>query len=690
MQQLQPAKSAPRDSAARPVRAFYCVADRHYFSGVVALLNSLRLVGQREPLVVLDRGLERGQRAALEPVATVLHEPVNGHARLAKAAAPQALPASEVIAIVDSDVIAVRPLEALLELAASGRVVAFADDQPKRFHADWSRALGGAELHRHTYVNAGLLLLPGELAPAILATVTALFERVDFSRSRGFGRGSMSDPFRLPDQDCWNAALAATVPPSKLTVLDHQLAPFQPWERASVADARTLACRVPGGRRPHLLHHIGAKPWLAEAELPASAYSTLLPRLLHGEDIALRLAPPAPAVSVILPTYQRRAAVARAVRSVLAQRHRDFELIVVDDGSGDGTEEELAPLAPLLRYARQPHRGLAAARNAALRLARGRIIAFLDDDDRWLSDHLTVIVGLFDRHPGAVLACTAPANPRPRTTLGASELLDPFPEILTRAIAGTPSATAVRRDELEAVGGFDESLPDGCEDRDLWRRLALRGPFALARRRTVLIGRSESSLSRRTRRDGTALAGYERGIRNLRIRLEGTGEPLAAGQVAGLCRYLDALALLRAGELGDGHGRRELERTLAEAVRSLPGLSRDPALILDHIAQLEGSDEPQLRLAYLSALAAAWPQPRSRTALALKLEAVRAAVSARRPAVALELLCSIPPGPALGFGGIAAARRTAYGTGERIHDLLPVVRVAGATLAGAWQRAHPR
>jgi hypothetical protein len=666
-------------------RAFYCVADDRYFTGLVALLSSLRLVGQQEPLVVLDCGLEEWQRAALEEVALVIPAP-GGPARLAKTLAPLALPASEVVAILDADVIAVRPLDRLLERAAAGKVVAFADDQPARFHPEWRQTLGGRELYRHTYVNAGMLLLPGELAIAVLTRVRELHERVDFSHSRHFGPGSMADPFRLPDQDCWNAVLAATVEPGRMSVLAHRLAPFQPGEPARIVDARTLSCRGPEGSRPYLLHHIGPKPWRPESKLPASAYSTLLARLVHGDDVPLALPRPVPLVSVIVPTYQRRATIRRAVESVLAQSCRDLELIVVDDGSDDGTDAALAPLAPLLRYVRQPNRGPAAARNAGIRLARASIVAFLDSDDRWLPDHLQAVVSLLERHGAAVLACTAPAYPRPRTALGRTELVHAFPAILTRAIAGAPSAVAVRRSALELAGGFDESLPLGSEDTDLWRRLALLGPFALMRRRTVVREEGEDSLSARARRDGSALAGYERSVRRLQERLTvGGGE--AAAPVRALCRYLDALALLRPdrGEQQDA----ALERALGEAVALLPALSTAPALIVGHVSQLPGADDAAVSLGYLRALADAWPEPGCSTAVLLRLHAVAAAMRAQGPRGARQTLSQTPAAAALALLTSAAARRSLYRVSELVHDSLPVLRSAASTLASRWERAHP-
>jgi glycosyltransferase involved in cell wall biosynthesis len=117
-----------------------------------------------------------------------------------------------------------------------------------------------------------------------------------------------------------------------------------------------------------------------------------------------------PVVSVIVPTYQRRESVQRAVRSVLAQTFRDFELIVVDDGSRDGTRASLAALGDSITYIWQENRGVSAARNAGLERARGELVAFLDSDDRWLPEHLTVMVALLRRHPEAVLASSSRAG----------------------------------------------------------------------------------------------------------------------------------------------------------------------------------------------------------------------------------------------------------------------------------------
>ncbi|HYG55797.1 MAG TPA: glycosyltransferase family 2 protein [Burkholderiales bacterium] len=118
---------------------------------------------------------------------------------------------------------------------------------------------------------------------------------------------------------------------------------------------------------------------------------------------------PPPAVSVILPAYNAAATLGFAVQSVRRQTWRDWELIVVDDGSRDGTAElaqELARLEGRLRLIRQPNRGVSAARNAGIEAARGRYLAFLDADDLWLPRKLARQLE-FMRRIGSPFSATA-------------------------------------------------------------------------------------------------------------------------------------------------------------------------------------------------------------------------------------------------------------------------------------------
>jgi glycosyltransferase involved in cell wall biosynthesis len=190
-----------------------------------------------------------------------------------------------------------------------------------------------------------------------------------------------------------------------------------------------------------------------------------------------------PRVSVIIPTFNRETLVAEAVRSVLDQTYCDFELIVVDDGSTDGTAQALAPPRSMagdrLRYIAQEHRGPSAARNAALRIATGELIAFLDSDDLWRPRKLERQVAFLDAHPALALCHTDEiwirsgrrVNPRERHRKSGGYI---FPRALELCII-SPSAAMLRRSLIQDVafpGGalFDESLP-ACEDYDLWLRI---------------------------------------------------------------------------------------------------------------------------------------------------------------------------------------------------------------------------
>jgi len=114
----------------------------------------------------------------------------------------------------------------------------------------------------------------------------------------------------------------------------------------------------------------------------------------------------APTVSVIITTYNRSALVAEALASVFAQTYRDYEVIVVNDGSTDDTREVLAGYGDRIRCIHQPNSGLNAARNAALDQARGSCFALLDDDDLWEPYKLDLQVALLSRFPRAAFAFT--------------------------------------------------------------------------------------------------------------------------------------------------------------------------------------------------------------------------------------------------------------------------------------------
>jgi glycosyltransferase involved in cell wall biosynthesis len=107
----------------------------------------------------------------------------------------------------------------------------------------------------------------------------------------------------------------------------------------------------------------------------------------------------APRVSVVMPTYNRADTILRAIDSVRAQTFQDWELLVTDDGSTDGTAARIAGLDPRIRVFVQENQGISGARNRGMRESTGALIAFLDSDDEWLPHHLELCVAFFDAHP---------------------------------------------------------------------------------------------------------------------------------------------------------------------------------------------------------------------------------------------------------------------------------------------------
>jgi glycosyltransferase involved in cell wall biosynthesis len=181
----------------------------------------------------------------------------------------------------------------------------------------------------------------------------------------------------------------------------------------------------------------------------------------------------APEVSVIIPTHNRRAMVREAIASVLAQRDADFEFIVVDDGSIDGTCSMLADLDSV-KVERTEHRGPAAARNRGVAVAKAPLIAFLDSDDLWEPDKLCRQLAVMRRFPDCAISQTAEiwirdgrrVNPGLRHLKRAGDI---FLDSLQTCLI-SPSAVMLRTDFFRALGGFDEDFA-AAEDYDLWLRI---------------------------------------------------------------------------------------------------------------------------------------------------------------------------------------------------------------------------
>jgi len=184
-------------------------------------------------------------------------------------------------------------------------------------------------------------------------------------------------------------------------------------------------------------------------------------------------------VSVVLTTYNRAELLPRAINSVLIQSFCDFELIVVDDHSQDGTAEICEAFTDKrIRYVQHTeNRGLGAARNTGISLAGGEFIAFLDDDDEWLPSKLEKQVIHFRTVPQSValVYCWMDCYEGERVVYERHPDLrgNIFRKMLERQPLGNGSTWLVRRWAVEEVGGFDETLCRGI-DGDFARRLSLQ------------------------------------------------------------------------------------------------------------------------------------------------------------------------------------------------------------------------
>jgi glycosyltransferase involved in cell wall biosynthesis len=198
-------------------------------------------------------------------------------------------------------------------------------------------------------------------------------------------------------------------------------------------------------------------------------------------------------VSAIVPTYNRGYIVGNAIESILSQTYDKVEVIVVDDGSTDNTQEKLKEYGDRIRVVYQKNSGPSAARNRGIELSRGEIIAFLDSDDIWLPTKLERQVSILERTPASVPCCLCNGIQR-RTSGGEYRSFDMaliklqcdeglwlnVADVLATRFVLFCQLAAIRREALVKAGGFDESLRF-MEDYDLELRLSLDGPWAVIR-----------------------------------------------------------------------------------------------------------------------------------------------------------------------------------------------------------------
>jgi len=221
------------------------------------------------------------------------------------------------------------------------------------------------------------------------------------------------------------------------------------------------------------------------------------------------------AVTVVIPTYNSGRFVADAIESVLHQTHAPTQIIVVNDGSTDDTNQRLIPFGDRITVINQANQGAAPARNAALRMATGEFIAFLDADDVFHPRKLELQLAVLRRRPEIKMLGTRcydyPCQALPDMSADARVEEVPLDRLLVRNYF-TASSIIVRREIVQRLGGFDTTIPN-VEDFDLWQRVAQVG--AVANLDLPLTGYRAVAGSISRRPDGV-----ERGTRRILSKLD--------------------------------------------------------------------------------------------------------------------------------------------------------------------------
>ncbi len=242
-------------------------------------------------------------------------------------------------------------------------------------------------------------------------------------------------------------------------------------------------------------------------------------------------------VSVIIPTYNRAQRLGKAIDSVLAQSHQDFELIVVDDGSEDNTDELIENYNSDIVYIRQENSGAAAARNRGIEKARYNLLAFLDSDDWFAENKLKTQIQAMNRNPSCLISHTNEIWYRNGQILNQKlkhrkSSGDIFAQSLELCAVGM-STIMIHKEIFDRYGFFDEGYPC-CEDYEFWLRISAEEKFLLV---------EESLTLKDGGRDDQLSTIYRTGMDKFRIKA-----------------IMKTLASGRLTEEQSGIARRELER----------------------------------------------------------------------------------------------------------------------------------
>ena len=184
-------------------------------------------------------------------------------------------------------------------------------------------------------------------------------------------------------------------------------------------------------------------------------------------------------ISVIIPTYNRKKTLARAIQSVINQSLSPFEILIIDDGSNDGTEEWVKENFQNIKYIYQNNHGVSSARNKGIKNAYGDWVAFLDSDDEWLPNKLYEQVKAIDSNPEMKFFHTNEIWIRNGVRVNQMKKHKKYGGYIFEKCLDicrvSPSSVLIQKEVFDNIGIFDESLRV-CEDYDLWLRITSKYP----------------------------------------------------------------------------------------------------------------------------------------------------------------------------------------------------------------------
>ena len=197
-------------------------------------------------------------------------------------------------------------------------------------------------------------------------------------------------------------------------------------------------------------------------------------------------------VSVIIPVYNGEAYLAEAVESVLCQTHRPLEIIIVDDGSTDGTASVASSFADNIHYVYQSNAGPSAARNRGLEMAKGELIGFLDADDLWSENALDIQLAYLAGDPNVEVVVGYTQQIRQTKLSNSASIYEEFSDAWPALLLGS---AVIRKNAFEKIGYFDQSMRF-CEDVDWLMRAKETGlPMVIHQKVILLYRRHDNNLT---------------------------------------------------------------------------------------------------------------------------------------------------------------------------------------------------